>query len=100
VRDARVLAANTETYPRAKAESRKQQRHAWKLRPQKIERGPNIALLAVAAVVFALAQACAAKIKPQHGNAEGIDRFRRLINHFVVHRSAKERMRMADDRCQ
>ena len=38
MRDARVLAANTETYARAKAESRKQQRHAWKLRPQKIER--------------------------------------------------------------
>ena len=52
MRNARVLAADAQTHPRAKTESREQQRHAWKLRPEKIERRPHITLLAHATIMF------------------------------------------------
>jgi hypothetical protein len=48
--------------------------------------------------VYAGARSRAAKIESQDRNTKGIQRFRRLVNHFVVHRPAKERMRMADNR--
>jgi hypothetical protein len=48
--------------------------------------------------VYTGAKSRAAKIKSQHGDAESIKGFRRLVNHFVVHRAAKKRMRMADNR--
>jgi len=97
VRDARVFAADAHTDPRTETESREQQRHTRKLGSKKIQHGTDIALLAVAAVVYAGAESRAAKIEAQHGDAESIERFRRLVNHFVVHRAAKKRMRMADN---
>ena len=47
--------------------------------------------------MYAGAESRAAKIETQHGDAESIERFRRLVNHFVMHRTAKKRMRMADN---
>src|SRR5260370_15676647 len=63
----------------------------------KIERGSNIVLFAVTAIVYTGAEACAAKIKSQNRNADAVQRFRRLVYHFVVHRAAKKRMRMANN---
>jgi hypothetical protein len=40
----------------------------------------------------------AAKIKSQHRHAKGIERFRHLIHHLVVHSPAKQRVRMANQR--
>src|SRR5713101_3965532 len=98
VRDARVFAADAHAKPGTETESRKQQRHARKLRSNKFQRGADITLLAETAVVYAGAEPCAAKIESQNRNAKGIQRFRRLVNHFVVHRTAKKRMWMADNR--
>src|SRR5260370_3491392 len=98
VRDARVFAADPHANPGAKTESRKQQRHTGKLGSKKVQRSANIVPLAKTTVVNPGAQPCTAKIEPQYGDTEGIQRLRRLVNHFVVHRAAKERMRMADNR--
>jgi len=58
----------------------------------------DITLLAEAAVVYACAESGATKIESQNRNANSVQGFRRLVNHFVVHRTAKKRMRMADNR--
>ena len=69
-----------------------------KFRRQKIERRCNVAALAATAIMRACAHPGAAKIESQNRQAERIERFRRLISGFVVHRAAKERMWMAHDR--
>src|SRR5690348_15927123 len=96
MRNARMLAADAQTHPRAKTESREQHWNTWKLCSERIERGPHIALFAYATIMFAAAQARAAKIEAQNRNAERIERLRRPINHFVVQGPAEKWMRMAD----
>src|SRR5258707_7939661 len=96
--NARIFAAHAQADPSAETESRRQQRYAGKLRSKKIQSGAHIALLARAAIVYAGAQSRAAKIKSQDGNAKSIQCFRGLVNHLVVHRAAKKRMRMANNR--
>src|SRR2546422_1157547 len=97
VRDTRVLAADMHANPGTKTESRQQHRHAREFNLQKVERGAHVTPLTGSAVVFARTQPRAAEIESQHGKAEGSERLRRLVNHFVVHRAAEERMRVADD---
>ncbi len=92
-----MFTANAQTYPGSKTESCEQHRNSGKLPSKKIERGENVLLLALAAIVNAGAESCAAKIKSQNRNPPGVQRFCRLVNDFVVHRAAKQRMRMADD---
>src|SRR5712692_1280008 len=97
VRDPRMLATDAQTHPRTKTESRQQDRHTRELSPQKVDRRAHVIPLTDSAVMFARAQPRAAKIESQHGEAEGSERFRRLIDHFVVHRAAEKRMRVAND---
>ncbi len=97
MRNARVLAAHTHANPGAETESREQKWHTRKLGSKKVQRGADIASLAESAIVYAGAESRAAKIESQNRYAQCVQRFRRLVNHFVVHRPAKERMRMADN---
>ena len=64
---------------------------------ERVERGTDVALLAMATVMLSGARTGAAKIESQHGDAEGIERLRRLIDDFVVHGAAEKRVRVADD---
>src|ERR1700739_1775198 len=98
--DARIAAADTKAHETPKAEAGEEQRDAWKLCSKIIERGFHIALLAASLVVVAWDEARAAKIEAQHRDAQGIQSFRRVINHLVVHGAAKERVGMAYHRCQ
>src|SRR2546429_9486354 len=50
------------------------------------------------ALPISCAESSAAKIESQNRNANSVQGFRRLVDHFVVHRTAKKRMRMADNR--
>ena len=95
--DSNSLAAHLQPHHRTKTESCQHERCTRKFRLEKVKRGADIALLATAAVVFAGAQPGTAKIESQHGNTKRIQRFCRLIDDFVVHRTAEKRMRMAYD---
>jgi hypothetical protein len=54
-------------------------------------------LLAEPFVMRAFAQTDPSKVEPRDGQSKSMNRFRGLINNFVVHRSAKQGMRVADD---
>ena len=65
---------------------------------QPVERGADVFDFADAVGVLAFAQSGAAKIETQHGESEAVERFHGVEDDFVVQRSAKKRMRMADER--
>ena len=90
-----ILATGAQANPRTKTETRKQERRAGIFRGKKIERRRDVLLLAASLVVRALAQPRAPEVESQNGQAEAMERFRRLVDHFVVQRPAKQRMRMA-----
>src|SRR5438132_13485 len=92
-----MFTTDAQTYPCSKTESRQQDGNSRKFPGKKIERGANVVLLTLAAIVNAGAEPCAAKIESQNRKPPGIQGFRGLVNHFVVHRAAKQRMRMADN---
>ena len=71
-----------------------------KLVVQPVERGANVFDFPVAVIVLALAQARAAKVEAQHRKTKTVQRFHGVEHNFVVQRSAKQRMRMADDRAR
>jgi hypothetical protein len=96
--DTCIAATYAKTHKTPKAEAREEQRDARKLCSEIIERGLHVALLAASFVVFTRAQACAAKIEAQHRDAQGVQRFRRVINHLVVHGTAEKRVGMANHR--
>src|SRR5690242_6232625 len=98
MRNPRLLAADAQPHPSAKAKSCQQLRNAGKLLGEKVQCRSNVILLPYAAVVLPSTQARATKIETQHGQAERIQRFRGLVNHFIVNRPAKQRMRMTDYR--
>ena len=50
---------------------------------------PYIFLLAMSAIMFAIAEACASKIESQHRKAKAAQRLHGMVNDFVVHRPAK-----------
>ena len=98
LRHARIAAAWPANRPRSrKLKLREEQRKSGILRGQKIDYGQNVVRLAHPFVVRSIAQAHAAKVEAHDGQRKSMNRFRRLINHFVVHRPAKQRMRVADD---
>jgi hypothetical protein len=92
------LASNSQTDPAAKAETRQQQWDAGELAREKIQRRAHVSLLTTSSIVRPGAHPSASKIESQHRQAQSIQRFRRLINHLVVHRAAEKRVRMANDR--
>ena len=60
-----------------------------------VKRSAQVIPLAVPVVVRSLAQAGAAEIKTQHWQPEALEGFHGVIDHFVVHGSAEERVRVA-----
>ncbi len=92
------FATNAQPNPTPKTKTRNQKRNVWIFRGQKIQRRARIVTLAHAAIVFPFAHSRSAKIETQNRKSQRVQRFRRLINHFVVHRSAKQRMRMTHER--
>ncbi len=84
------------TNPGAKTKTREQERHTREFSDEKVEGRADIVLLAAAPVMFAGAKSCTAKIESQNRYANGIQRFRCLVDHFVVHGAAKKRMRVAN----
>src|SRR5208282_5950295 len=96
--DASVFAPNAQTHPRAEAEAAEQNWPVGKFARQIVESGANVILFAAAVVVCAFAESRAAKIQAQHRNAPAMNCFRRLKDPLVVHRAAKQGMRVADDR--
>ena len=79
----------------AKRESGKDQRQ-MKLAVEPVERGADIFDFPIALIVFALTQAGSAKVEAQHGKTKTVQRLHGVKDDFVVQRSAKQRMRMAD----
>jgi hypothetical protein len=61
-----------------------------------IERGVHVFHLAIALIMFALAQSGSTKIKPQHGKTETVQRLHGVKDNLVVQRSAEQRMGMTD----
>ena len=96
MRNSPIFAADAQTDPGSKTESREEKRHGGKLFGEKIDGDANIISFARTAVVFSRAQARTAKIEAQDGKTKRVERFRRLVDHLVVQRAAKKRMRMTD----
>jgi hypothetical protein len=94
--NARILAPCSKPHPAPKTESRHEQQHVWKFGSEKIERRADIAAFAFPAIVLPFALSRSPKIETQHWKAQRVQRFRGLINNFVVHRATEKRMRMAD----
>src|SRR5215471_10787727 len=94
--DVPILATDAQSDPAPEAEAREQDRRVSIFRDKESQRRANVIQLPPSAVVPAFAQARAAKVEPQDRHSQPIQRFRGLIDHFVVERSAKEGMRMAD----
>ena len=69
-----------------------------KLRIQPIQRGVDVALLAVAVIMAALAQTHAAKVEAQHGKTEGRKDLHGVVDNFIVHGTAACRVWMTDQR--
>lgn len=95
---AHIFATHSKSDPAPETESAHKQRNAWKFRREKIECDAHIIPFGFAAIVFSFAQSRSAKIETQNGKSKRVQGFRRLVNDFVVHRPAKQRMRMANDR--
>src|ERR1700693_5325682 len=82
---------------RTKREAGKHQPQV-KLRVQPVERGSNIFDLPVAVIVLSLAESSAAEVKPQHGKTKTVQRLHGVEHNLVMQRSAKQGMRMANQR--
>jgi len=96
VRDARVFAADPHATQAPKLNPEATAAHR-ETRKQEVQRSANIVPLAKTTVMNPALQPCNAKMN-RNRDTEGIQRLRRLVNHFVVHRAAKERMRMQTPR--
>ena len=92
---ARIAAGHAQTYPGAKTETGEQQRRGRILRSQKVERRGNVAVFSASVVVLPFACAHPAKIEAQHGHSESVQRFCGLVDNFVMHGAAVQRMRVA-----
>ncbi len=65
---------------------------------QVVERGGCIGQLSDALIILALTAAHTAEVKTQNGEAHIEEGVVQVVDHAVVHRAAKLRMRMQDDR--
>jgi acetylornithine deacetylase len=61
-----------------------------------IQRGAHVVYFALALIVFTFAQSGPTKVETQHGKSKTVQRFHRVEHNFVVQRSAKQRVRMAN----
>ena len=86
----------SQTDYRAEGESCKQQRQV-ELRVQPVKCGTNILDFAVAVIVLSLAESGAAEVEAQHRKPETIQRLHGMEHNLVMQRSAKQRVRMAND---
>ena len=68
-----------------------------KLIVEPIERGVNVLNFSDPVSVLSFAQSCSTKVEPQNGEPKAVKRFHGMEDDFIVQRSAKERMRMADN---
>lgn len=68
-----------------------------KLRIHPIQRGVHILDFTVAIIMLALTQSGSAEVETQDGKSEAVQRLHGMKDNFVMQRSAKQRMRMADD---
>jgi hypothetical protein len=66
---------------------------------QPVERRADVVDFAGAIVMLTLTESSTAKIEAQHGKTKTVQRLHGVKHDFVVQRTAKERMRMANDRC-
>ena len=64
---------------------------------QPVEGSAHIFDFSHAVGVLAFAQAGAAEVETKDGESEGVERFHRVEDDFIVERSSVERMRMTDD---
>src|SRR5271157_1028815 len=64
---------------------------------QPCQRCLHVGDLATSVIVLASTQSRSAEVEPQDRKAEGVQRLHGLEDDFVVHRSAKHGMRMADE---
>ena len=81
---------------RAERESCEQQRQV-ELRVQPVESGAHIFDFAVAVIVLAMAESGAAKVEAQHGKTKTVQRLHGVEHNLVMQRSAKQRMRVANN---
>ena len=95
-----IAAAHTKAHETPEAEAREEQRDARKLCSEKVERGLHITLLAAPIVVRTAAPSRTSKIEPEDRDAQSVHGLRSVIDDFVVHRAAKERVGMANHRRQ
>jgi len=91
-----VRASNAQPYPGAEAKSGDQERQSGISGGQEIQSRLNVPHFSATVIVNASAQSRSPKIKSQDRKAQRGERFGRLIHDFVVHRSAKKRMGMAN----
>src|SRR4051812_5055820 len=70
-----------------------------KLRVEPVECGTDVVEFANAMGVFSLAQSSSTEVEAQHGESERVQRFHRMEDDLIVQRSAKHRMRMANQGC-
>ena len=94
---ASIGARGSQSNRRAKRESRENDGQ-MKLRVQPVESGAGVFHFSLAVIVFARAESRAAEVKAQDGKTETVQRFHGVEDDFVMQRSTKQRMRMADDR--
>src|SRR5579872_170187 len=97
--NSRVGTSRSQSNRRAKRKSREDQRQ-MKFGIEPVKRSAHVFDLALALVVFALAQARAAKVEAQHRETKAVQRLHSVEDNFIVQRPAKQRMRMADDGCK
>jgi len=94
--DARVATTYLEADPGAEGESGEKD-GAMELLVEPVESGANVVLLAAAEVVGALAEAGAAEVEAQDGEAEGLEGLHGVIDDFVVQGASAKRVGMADE---
>src|ERR1700688_3101255 len=92
-----VCTSGTQSDRRAERESGEQQRQMI-LGIEPVERSADVVNFAIALVVLALTQSRSTKVEAQHGKAKTVQRLHGMEHDFVVQRSAKQRVRMADQR--
>src|ERR1700733_1695714 len=94
----RVRASRVQSDGSAKGESGKYQRQTI-LDVEPIERDADVLDFSDPMLMFALAQSRSAEVEAQHGKAKAVQRLHGVKHDFVVQRSSKQGMRMADQRC-
>ena len=91
-----IWTCGSQSNSRAEGESREQQRQV-ELRVQPVESRANIFNFPVTVIVFAMTESGAAKVEAQYGKPKTVQRLHGVEYNLVMQRSAKQRMRVAND---